>query len=349
MTLRELVSLAGVSNTTFYELFDSKQDCFLATFDEIVAQVSERVGVAYRSQADFRDRLHAALQEFVEVVVEEPAASALVVVESLSLGASGVEPRERSVSAFELMFRQSFEQVPERGRVSEVTIRAIVTGIRRVVYRCLREGRPAELRAHVEELLDWALAYQRPFGANGAATSSHPASVRVPLSSAAESRGNSPSSWEKPLADRRSRAELTQRERIVCAAAQVATDGGFETLSIPAISGAAGVSNQTFYEYFANKEEAFVAAFDALAGQALRATAATSAGHEDWVDSVRAGSAGCSSSSPPTASLPASPSSSCQPQGQTRWITPTQQRGASPPFWSRGPCPRNWERPCRRW
>lgn len=195
MTLRELVSLAGVSNTTFYELFDSKQDCFLATFDEIVAQVSERVGIAYRSQVDFRDRLHAALQEFVEVVVEEPAASALVVVESLSLGASGVEPRERSVSAFELMFRQSFEQVPERGRVSEVTIRAIVTGIRRVVYRCLREGRPAELRAHVEELLDWALAYQRPFGANGAATSSHPASVRVPLSSAAESRGNSPSSW----------------------------------------------------------------------------------------------------------------------------------------------------------
>ena len=85
-TLHELVTLAGVSNTTFYQQFDSIPDCFLATFDQIVALVSERVGTAYRSQADFRDRLRAAFRAFVEIVVEEPAASALVVVDSLSLG-----------------------------------------------------------------------------------------------------------------------------------------------------------------------------------------------------------------------------------------------------------------------
>src|SRR5262245_11563495 len=34
-TLRELVRLAGVSKSTFYEHFESKQDCFLETFDEI--------------------------------------------------------------------------------------------------------------------------------------------------------------------------------------------------------------------------------------------------------------------------------------------------------------------------
>ena len=43
-TLRELVRLAGVSKTTFYEHFESKQECFLATFDEIITQVTERVG-----------------------------------------------------------------------------------------------------------------------------------------------------------------------------------------------------------------------------------------------------------------------------------------------------------------
>ena len=56
-TLRELVRLAGVSKSTFYEHFESKQDCFLATFDEIVAQVTARVGVAYREEGDFRERL----------------------------------------------------------------------------------------------------------------------------------------------------------------------------------------------------------------------------------------------------------------------------------------------------
>ena len=38
-TLRELVALAGVSKSTFYEHFESKQDCFLATFDDIVDEI----------------------------------------------------------------------------------------------------------------------------------------------------------------------------------------------------------------------------------------------------------------------------------------------------------------------
>lgn len=288
-TLRELVTLAGVSNTTFYELFDSKQECFLATFDAIVAVVSERIGSAYRSQTDFRDRLHAAFLAFVEIVVEEPAASALVVVDSLSLGAAGVEPRERSVSAFERMFRQSFDQAPERGEVSDVTIRAIVTGIRRIVYRCLREDRPAELRLHVEELLEWALAYQHPSKTTGVAACSIAAPAQSTLAATSGSWANSPGSWNEPPTSTRSRTELTQRERIVRAIAQVATDRGYEALSIPVISGAAGVSNQTFYENFANKEDAFVAAFDALAKLAICATATTSTAGETWIDAVRAG------------------------------------------------------------
>ena len=45
-TLRELVSLAGVSKSTFYEHFESKQDCFLATFDYIGLEVERRVDEA---------------------------------------------------------------------------------------------------------------------------------------------------------------------------------------------------------------------------------------------------------------------------------------------------------------
>ena len=42
-TLRELVSLAGVSKSTFYEHFKSKQDCFLATFDDAILEIDRRV------------------------------------------------------------------------------------------------------------------------------------------------------------------------------------------------------------------------------------------------------------------------------------------------------------------
>lgn len=285
-TIAELAGLAGVSKSAFYESFESKQQCFLATFEEIVAQASGRIGVAYRSRRGFRERLRAAMEEFAEIVAEEPAASALVVVDSLSLGAAGVGPRERAVEAFELMFRQSFAQAPERGEVSALQVRAIVAGIRRVVYRCLREGRPEELRDQVEELLDWALSYQRPEAVAAAPT------PPGPRRAAKEDSGARPPGWEEPPDSARSRSELSQRERIVRAAALVAADRGYEALTIPAISGAAGVSNATFYEHFSSKEEAFVAAFDALAKQALRATAAAAAGREDWGEAVGAGMRG---------------------------------------------------------
>ncbi len=65
---------------------------------------------------------------------------------------------------------------------------------------------------------------------------------------------------------------MSQRERIVRAAARVVVENGYDSLSIPAISAAAGTSNQTFYEHFISKREAFLAAFEIVAADALRLT-----------------------------------------------------------------------------
>jgi AcrR family transcriptional regulator len=286
-TVDELVTLAGVSKSTFYARFTNKQECFLATFDEILAQVTQMVGVAYRSHAGFEERLREALARFVEIVAEEPAAAALVVVDSLSLGTEALDARERAAASFELMFRQSFQQA-EGGRVvSDLKIRAIVAGIRRVVYRRLRMGRPEELRDYVDDLLTWSLSYGRRSETNGRAPiSSPPRSSRVRVGTEASAPQLS---WEEPAASPRSRAELTQRERIMRAAAQAATEKGYAALSIPAISAAAGISNQTFYEHFASKREAFIATYDALATNALHATAAASQAEDDWPAAVEAG------------------------------------------------------------
>ena len=56
------------------------------------------------------------------------------------------------------------------------------------------------------------------------------------------------------------------------AVGRLVADKGFESLSIPAVSATAGTSNQTFYEHFGNKREAFLAAFDASAADGLAAT-----------------------------------------------------------------------------
>lgn len=286
-TMTELVALAGVSNTTFYQQFKSVEECFLATFDQIVERASEQVGRAYRSKSNFTERLHAAFESYVDFVITDPAATSLVVVDSLSLGAAGVAHRQGTAEVFEMMFRQSFDQAPERGEVSDLTIRAINGGIRGVVYRCLRNGVPEQLRDHLDELVEWGLLYQRP----GGASALHLPEVE-PVQSTTESSpggGEVGLEWDEPPDSPLARSTLTQRERILRAAAIVASERGFGSLSIPAITAAAGVSNQTFYENFSSTQEAFGSALTILGQRTLDRVAEAIEAQTGWVNGVRAG------------------------------------------------------------
>jgi AcrR family transcriptional regulator len=286
-TLRELVTLAGVSKTTFYEHFESKQDCFLATFDAIIDQASTRVAAAYRSGGDFRERLLAGLGAFMEIAVSEPAAASLAAVESLTLGVAGVEHRQRAAEAFEVLVAQSFDHSPSERGVSTATVRAIVAGIRGVTYRRLRSGRREELPATAPELVDWALAFQLP---ESEVTRRAVAAAALPRPAEEAAEAEAPSiGWEEPPDSRRSRAGLSQRERIARAAARVVVDRGYEGLSIPAISAAAGTSNGTFYEHFSSKRDAFLAAFEILSAEALRLSTAAYARQEAAPEAIGAG------------------------------------------------------------
>jgi AcrR family transcriptional regulator len=95
--------------------------------------------------------------------------------------------------------------------------------------------------------------------------------------------------WSEPPDSDRSREQLSQRERIVRAAARVVVDLGYEKLSIPKISAAAGTSNQTFYEHFRGKQDAFFAAFEALAADCLQHAAAAFGAAATRPESVGAG------------------------------------------------------------
>src|SRR5262249_5226220 len=95
--------------------------------------------------------------------------------------------------------------------------------------------------------------------------------------------------WTAAPDSRESRATLTQRERILHATAQLAARRSYAELTIPAISAAAGTSNQTFYEHFDGKEQAFIAAFDVLCDRALMATLAASGRETDWWRAIEAG------------------------------------------------------------
>jgi AcrR family transcriptional regulator len=117
-TIKQIVSLAGVSRTTFYKHFAGKEQCFLATYDMIATLATERVSRAYREPTGWRERLQAGFRYFAEIIVIERDASHLVLVDALGAGHRVLEHRDRMIAVFELMFRQSFQDAPQKALVT---------------------------------------------------------------------------------------------------------------------------------------------------------------------------------------------------------------------------------------
>ena len=81
-----------------------------------------------------------------------------------------------------------------------------------------------------------------------------------------------------------------QRERILDAAERLVAERGCAGASIEAIVKAAGVSSVTFYDFFAGKEECFVAAFDrAVEAGAAELGRAARAEELSWPEQIATG------------------------------------------------------------
>jgi AcrR family transcriptional regulator len=78
-----------------------------------------------------------------------------------------------------------------------------------------------------------------------------------------------------------------QRERLIAAMLDAAATLGYRDANVQDVIERAGVSRPTFYEHFANKEDCFLAAFDASAKRLRTRIASGAAQGEGWRERLR--------------------------------------------------------------
>jgi AcrR family transcriptional regulator len=93
LTVAQVISRARVSRKTFYDLFEDREDCFLAAFNQAVDQSSAVVAEAYDGEACWRDGIRAGLLALLRFIDEEPALARVCIVEALAAGPRVLERR----------------------------------------------------------------------------------------------------------------------------------------------------------------------------------------------------------------------------------------------------------------
>ncbi len=95
VSVAHVVARSGVSRRTFYEVFEDREDCFLAAFDEAVARVAAVVVPAYERRGSWQARMRAALTALLELLDDDRGTGRLLIVESLGAGPLVFERRCR--------------------------------------------------------------------------------------------------------------------------------------------------------------------------------------------------------------------------------------------------------------
>src|SRR5215218_5142583 len=79
-TVADLVELSGVSRSAFYRHFDDKQACFLAAVEAMVNPTLKRIAEDESMDAG-ADRARGAFESVIELIVAQPAAAKMCIVE----------------------------------------------------------------------------------------------------------------------------------------------------------------------------------------------------------------------------------------------------------------------------
>ncbi|HWX52146.1 MAG TPA: TetR/AcrR family transcriptional regulator [Solirubrobacteraceae bacterium] len=269
-TVANVLALAGVSRRAFYELFDNKEDCFLATHDSVVARSRKLTLEAWGRERGWANRLHAGCKALLDDIAASPKGPRLALVDAFGAGPNVLVRIVLAGRVFERMVGFAFSSAPEGPEMSRLTSKAIVGGVRHVLSVRLREGREKELQTLTEEVLDLCEAYHSPFAAR----------LREITEDAGHGRSTvRPPAEFLPLGD--------DRARSLVSVAHLTFDEGYEELTDPQIAEFAGISTEAFHRHFANKEEAFLALLDEVAKHALERVSERTDGGGSWAQTVQ--------------------------------------------------------------
>ena len=260
VTVADVLELSGVSRSAFYEHFANKAECLTAAASELVEPTLAALAPADRNGSREASEF---FEAFFALLRSQPAAARVCFVELHAAGEAGEAVGDRGVEALAATVEAlGGGPIGDRPQDPEL-VRALIAGLRKLIHTRLARSQEAELEGLVPELWQWLESVAPP---------------PAPLAAPRRQRSGSGPRFEG----------YTPAERIARAVAALVAEKGYGGMSTDDIAAAAAISLSTFYEHFADKRDAVLAALE-MSGAQITALAVPAARRASgWQEGVRA-------------------------------------------------------------
>jgi AcrR family transcriptional regulator len=155
--ITDVVELSGVSRATFYERFESKEDCFAAAYEDGVERLAAAVEAAASGESAWDARLAAGLHAGLDFLAADPPLAHLLLVEAPAAARPARIEHERSLVRLAEALRPAAE-IPGGEVVPEETLRLLAGGLASHVSGRVLAGDAERLPEDHDLLLGFLLA-----------------------------------------------------------------------------------------------------------------------------------------------------------------------------------------------
>ena len=260
-TVADVIEVCGVSRSDFYKHFANKAECLAAAAEALLeptmAALAEIRGHGDQSEAE------KIFERFIGLVCSEPAAARVCFVELHAAGDEGEAVADRAFEALAQMVDGVSATLPGHERISPDLVRVLIGGLRKVIHTRLYRGQEQELGRLASELWGWMTSVKPP---------------PRPLPAPRRQRSGPAARFEG----------YTLGERIARAVAAVVAEKGYLAMTTDDIAARAAISLSTFYEQFADKRDAVLAALEMSGAQIMASAVPAARRAGDWQEGVRA-------------------------------------------------------------
>ncbi len=152
-TIGDLTKEAGVSRTTFYELFDDKETCFLAAYDNAVETLVRRVIAAYEGEREWPERAASGLAALLDTLASEPALARLSLVDIGNAGPAAQRRYRAAIQRLTPLFEEGRDYAPGGRALPANTSRMAIGGVTGLIADELLAGRAESLGGLLSDVL----------------------------------------------------------------------------------------------------------------------------------------------------------------------------------------------------
>ena len=283
-SVARVCAAAGVSSATFYEQFNDREDCLLAAYRTLATHVLEQTQPpgtrSAGNSADGERELHNLLGRVLVVFEKDPDGARVLLLESIAAGGGLEAERALLEKALERTVTELLDSAAAGAPLPDLPAQALIGAVRNVIIGWLLADTEGELAALADEIVDWVQSYTRPDNVRwSTGPHAHLASPQPRRAAAAPARPILPRGSHGLPAQVVTRS---QRERILCATAEVMMRNGYADSTVTEVVSKARISRQVFYANFTNKRQALLEAQQAASRRLLEACEAAACASQDW-------------------------------------------------------------------